>query len=106
MDFVMGLPRTRRGHDAIWVIVDRLTKSAHFLAMRATDALSQLANLYVREIVRLHGIPVSVVSDRDARFTSHFWERFQEAMGTQLSLCFILRQMVSQRGLYRPWRIC
>ena len=72
IDFVMGLPRTRRGHDAIWVIVDRLTKSAHFLAMRATDTLSQLANLYIREIVRLHGVPVSIVSDRDARFTSHF----------------------------------
>ena len=82
----MGLPRTRRNHDAIWEIVDRLMKLAHFLAMRATDTLSSLAKLYVREVVRLHGVPVSIVSDRDSRFTSHFWGHFPEAMGTQLSL--------------------
>ena len=85
MDFIMGLPRTRRGHDAIWVIVDRLTKAAHFLAMGATDSLVTLAELYTREIVRLHGVPIGITSDRDARFTSHFWRYFQDAMGSQLS---------------------
>ena len=65
MDFVTGLPRTQRQHDAIWVIVDRLTKSAHFLLVNVKGSLEKLAQLYVDEIVRLHGVPVSIVSDRD-----------------------------------------
>ncbi|KAH9658349.1 Endonuclease [Citrus sinensis] len=73
MDFVSGLPRSRRGCDCIWVIVDRLTKSAHFLARKSTDNVGQLAKLFIKEIVRLHGVPVSIVSDRDPLFTSRFW---------------------------------
>ncbi|KAL2226758.1 UNVERIFIED_CONTAM: Transposon Tf2-12 polyprotein [Sesamum indicum] len=84
MDFVIGLPRTFRRHVAIWVIVDRLTKSAHFLPIRQNDSLDKLAELYVSEIVRLHGIPTSIVSDRDPRFTSHFWGSLQTALGTKL----------------------
>ena len=84
MDFIVGLPKTTKGHDAIWVIVDRLTKSAHFLPIKITYSLEQLADLYVREIVRLHGIPISIISDRDSRFTSTFWRSVQRAMGTQL----------------------
>ncbi|KAL0291840.1 UNVERIFIED_CONTAM: Transposon Ty3-G Gag-Pol polyprotein [Sesamum radiatum] len=84
MDFVVGLPRTFRKHDAIWVIVDRLTKSAHFLPIRQGDSLDKLAELYVAEIVRLHGVPVSIVSDRDPRFTSRFWGSLQKALGTKL----------------------
>ncbi|OMO86567.1 reverse transcriptase [Corchorus capsularis] len=84
MDFISGLPRTRHGHDAIWVIVDRLTKSAHFLPVRITFSTERLARLYVAEIVRLHGVPVSIVSDRDPRFTSRFWPKLQYAMGTRL----------------------
>ena len=84
MDFVSGLPRSRRGRDSILVIVDRLTKSAHFLAVRTTDSLARLAQRYVDEIVRLHGVPVSIVSDRDPRFTSRFWPRLQRALGTTL----------------------
>ena len=72
MDFVIGLPRTQRQHDAIWVIVDRLTESAHFLLVNVEDSLEKLAQLYVDEIVRLHGVPVSIVSDRDPKFTSRF----------------------------------
>ncbi|WRX21064.1 Integrase zinc-binding domain - like 10 [Theobroma cacao] len=72
MDFVLGLPRTQRGKDAIWVIVDRLTKFAHFLAVHSTYSIEKLAQLYIDEIVRLHGVPVSIVSDRDPRFTSRF----------------------------------
>ena len=64
MDFVVGLPRCRSGHDMIWVIVDRLTKSAHFLPIKNSDSLDRLAQLYVREIIRLHGTPVSIVSNR------------------------------------------
>ena len=86
MDLVFGLPRSPRDHDAIWVLVDRLTKSAHFLAIRLTDSTDVLSQLYIREIVRLHGIPVTIILDRDARFTSHFWESFQRALGTQLQL--------------------
>src|SRR4051812_30276359 len=86
MDFVCGLPRTRQKHEAIWVIVDRLTKSAHFLPMNMTDSYDQLSRLYVHEIVRLHGVPASIVSDRDPRFTSHFWQSFQKALGTELRL--------------------
>ena len=84
MDFVTGLPRTHRQRDAIWVIVDRLTKSAHFLPVNVEDSLEKLAKLYVHEIVRLHGVPVSIVSDRDPRFTSRFWLSLQAALGTRL----------------------
>ena len=103
MDFVIGLPRTRRQHDAIWVIVDRLTKSAHFLPVSNDDPLDKLAQLYVEEIVRLHGVPISIVSDRDPRFTSRFWSSLQDAMGTRCTLAqlSILRLMVSQRELFR-----
>lgn len=72
MDFVVGLPRTRRGHDAIWVVVDKLTKTSHFLPMAIGASLESLARLYIDRIVRLHGVPVSIVSDRDPRFTSRF----------------------------------
>ena len=77
MDFVVGLPRTPKGNDAVWVIVDRLTKSAHFLPIRWGCTLEKLAEKYVSEIVRLHGVPESIVSDRDPRFTSRFWVSLQ-----------------------------
>ena len=73
LDFVTGLPRTLKRFNAVWVIVDRLTKSAHFLPIRWGCTLEQLAEKYLNEIVRLHGVPVSIVSDRDPRFTSRFW---------------------------------
>ena len=72
MDFVVGLPLTRRKHDSVWVVVDRLTKSAHFLPVRTDYSLDKLAKLYISEIVRLLGIPISIISDRDQRFTSRF----------------------------------
>ena len=70
MDFVVGLPRTSRGMDSIWVVVDRMTKSAHFLPVRTTFNAYRLATIYVDEIVRLHGVPVSIVSNRDPKFVS------------------------------------
>ena len=82
MDFVTGLPRTPTGKDAIWVIVDRLTRSAHFLAIRVDFSLERLARLYINEIVRFHGAPASIVFDRDRRFMSQFWESVHNAMGT------------------------
>ncbi|KAL0554397.1 hypothetical protein IC582_008317 [Cucumis melo] len=84
MDFITGLPRTLRGFTVIWVVVDRLTKSAHFVSGKSTYTASKWAQLYMSEIVRLHGVPVSIVSDRDARFTSKFWKGLQTAMGTRL----------------------
>ena len=85
MDFVVGLPLTGRKHDSVWVLVDRLTKSAHFLPVRTDYSLDKLADLYIKEIVRLHGIPISIISDRDPRFTSRFWGKLQEALGTRLN---------------------
>ena len=103
MDFFIGLSRTRRQHDAIWVIVDRLAKSAHFLPVSNDDPLDKLAQLYVEEIVRLHGVPVSIVSDRDPRFTSRFWSSLQDAMGTRLhfSTGFYPQIDGRQRELFR-----
>ncbi|GJS08830.1 reverse transcriptase domain-containing protein [Tanacetum coccineum] len=86
MDFVTKLPRTQSGNDTIWVIVDRLTKSAHFLPMRENDPMDKLARLYLKEVVTRHGIPVSIICDRDPRFTSNFWRSFQKAVGTQLDM--------------------
>ena len=85
MDFVVRLPLTGRKHDSVWVVVDRLTKSAHFLPVRNDYSLDKLAELYIKEIVRLHGIPISIISDRDPRFTSRFWGKLQEALGTRLN---------------------
>ncbi|KAL0546510.1 hypothetical protein IC582_016420 [Cucumis melo] len=84
MDFITGLPRTLRGFTVIWVVVDRLTKSAHFVPGKSTYTTSKWAQLYMSEIVRLHGVPVSIVSDRDARFTFKFLKGLQTAMGTRL----------------------
>ncbi|PKI50469.1 hypothetical protein CRG98_029152 [Punica granatum] len=86
MDFVSRLPRSRRGHDSIWVIVDRLTKSAHFLRVKTTFGADQLAQLFIKEIVRLHGVPVSIVSDRGSYFTSKYWNSFVTALGMKLNL--------------------
>ncbi|GJT49722.1 putative reverse transcriptase domain-containing protein [Tanacetum coccineum] len=84
MDFVTKLPKTSSGHDKMWVIVDRLTKSAHFLPMREDYKMERLARLYLNEIVARHGVPISIISDRDSRFTSRFWQSMQEALGTRL----------------------
>ncbi|KAG8473291.1 hypothetical protein CXB51_035413 [Gossypium anomalum] len=85
MDFVSGLPVTPKKKESIWVIVDRLTKSAHFIPVRSNFSLDKLAELYISEIVRLHGVSVSIISDRDPRFTSRFWNKLQEALGTKLN---------------------
>ncbi|KAJ9552297.1 hypothetical protein OSB04_016342 [Centaurea solstitialis] len=84
MDLITKLPKTPRKFDAIWVIVDRLTKSALFLAIRESSTAEQLAEIYVKEVVSRHGVPVSIISDRDVRFTSRFWERFHSELGTRL----------------------
>ncbi|GJU61251.1 putative reverse transcriptase domain-containing protein [Tanacetum coccineum] len=86
MDFVTGLPRTSSGYDSIWVIVDRLTKSAHFLPMKKTDSMEKLTQQYLKEVVCRHGVPLSIISDRDSRFASRFWRSLQNALGTNLNM--------------------
>ena len=81
MDFVIHLLWKQRRHDAVWVIVDRVTKSTHFLAVWITFTLEEFYRLYIREIIRLHGVQVSIISDKDPRFTTHFWKSFQKVMG-------------------------
>ena len=85
MDFVSGFPLTQKKHDYVWVIVDIMTKSAHFLPVRLDYSIDRLAELYVNEIVKLHGISISIVSDCDPRFTSRFWKELQSALGTRLN---------------------
>ncbi|GJR99171.1 putative reverse transcriptase domain-containing protein [Tanacetum coccineum] len=84
MDFVTKLPKTTNGYDTIWVIVDHLTKYAHFLPMRENDPMEKLMKLYMTEVVTRHGVPVSIISDRDGRFTSLFWQALHKALGTLL----------------------
>ncbi|KAL0539443.1 hypothetical protein IC582_023655 [Cucumis melo] len=84
MDFITGLPKTLKGYTVIWVVVDRLTKSAHFVPGKSTYTASKWGQLYMTEIVRLDGVPVSIISDRDTRFTSKFWKGLQLALGTRL----------------------
>ncbi|GJR89016.1 putative reverse transcriptase domain-containing protein [Tanacetum coccineum] len=86
MDFVTKLPKSSQGLDTIWVIVDRLTKSAHFLPIRETDPLDKLEKLYLDRIVTRYRTPVSIICDRDGKFTSNFWRTFQKALGTSLDM--------------------
>lgn len=86
MDFVIGLLNTPRGSDSIWVIVNRLTKSAHFIWIKFHFLLQRLVEIYISTVVKLHGILSSIVYERDPRFTYNFWESLQEALGTRLRL--------------------
>nr|GEY34748.1 putative reverse transcriptase domain-containing protein [Tanacetum cinerariifolium] len=86
MDLVTKLPKSSSGHDAIWVVVDRLTKSAHFLPIRKDYKTEKLVRIYINEIVARHGVPVSIISDRDGRFASHLWQALQKALGTKLNM--------------------
>jgi hypothetical protein len=82
MDFIVGLPRTQSGYDSIWVIVDRLTKVAHFIPVKTTYSGPQLAELYMSRKVCLHGVPKKIMSNRGTQFTSKFWERLHETLDT------------------------
>lgn len=84
MDFIVGLPRTAKGYDSIWVIVDRLTKTAHFLTVKTTYSAKQYAEIYMVRIAYLHGVPKTIISHRGTLFVSHFWEHAQLSLGTKI----------------------
>jgi IS30 family transposase len=84
IDFIVGLPLTYRNHDSIWVVVDRLTKTAHFIAVNSTYSTKDYAEIYLDCVVRLHGIPKTIISDRGPQFICHFWEQLHKSLGTKL----------------------
>nr|GEZ28010.1 reverse transcriptase domain-containing protein [Tanacetum cinerariifolium] len=86
MDFITKLPKTSSGYDSTWVIIDRLTKSAHFFPMKETDTMERFTRLYLKEAVSRHGVPITIIFDRDSRFTSHFWQSLQKALCTHLDM--------------------
>jgi len=85
MDLIAGLLRKPRQHDSIMVVVDRLTKVDHFILVKSTNSYSEVAQVFIREIVRLHGIIQNIISDRDAKFTSRFWKEFLAGLGKELA---------------------
>ena len=103
MDFVTGLPKYPKGRDVVWIMVARLTKSAHFIPVKSTDSTKNLGKLYVRDIARLHGIPILIISDRDSKCTSKVWGSLQKVLGTQLNLVplFIPKFMDKWRELFK-----
>nr|GEY44297.1 putative reverse transcriptase domain-containing protein [Tanacetum cinerariifolium]GEY44298.1 putative reverse transcriptase domain-containing protein [Tanacetum cinerariifolium] len=94
IDFVTKLPKTTTGQDAIWVIVNQLTKSAHFLPMKETDSMEKLTRQYLKEVVSRHGVPVLIISDQDSKFTSHFWQSLNKALGTQLDMSTVYHPQI------------
>ena len=86
MDFIIGLPRTHKHHDSIWVILDMMAKSSHFLAVKTTESVEDYAKLYINKIVRLYGVPLSIISYRGPQFTSHFLKSFQKVLVLMLTL--------------------
>ena len=98
IDFITTLPRTTCGLDTIWVIVERLNKSAHFIPIVKSISAEKLVEIYIRERVVQNGLPVSVVSTRDVRFTSRFWMKFHEELGTQLDFCITYHPQTDGKG--------
>ncbi|GKC72056.1 reverse transcriptase domain-containing protein [Tanacetum coccineum] len=96
MYFITKLPKTSNGHDTIWVIVDRLTKSAHFIPTRETYSIETLTRLYIKEIVSRHGVPISIISDHDSHFTSRFWQSLQRALGD-----YVMLKVSPRKGVIR-----
>jgi hypothetical protein len=106
MDFAIDLPHSPHGKDAIWVIIDRLTKVAHFIPMKHTSSVADLVPLYIKEVVRLHGVPKSIVLDRDSKFASKFWQSLHNAMGTKIDMSVDFHPQIDKQSdctiLYKP----
>jgi hypothetical protein len=98
MDFVVGLPRSPRGKDAIWVVIDRLTKVAHFILMKQTSLAVDLVPLYIKEVVRLHDVLKSIVLDRHSKFVSKFWQSLHNAMGTKLDMSVVFHPQTDEQS--------
>ncbi|GKB87443.1 putative reverse transcriptase domain-containing protein, partial [Tanacetum coccineum] len=103
MDFVTKLPKTSFGQDVIWVIVDRLTKSAHFLPMKETDSMEKLTRQYLKEVVSRHGVSVLTISDKDSKFRSHFWQSLNKALGAQLDMSTAYHPQMDGQNTYLWW---
>ena len=107
MDFITGLPTTKKGNDSIWVIFDRLTKSTHFISVKTQYRPPEYADLYIAEILKLHGIPKTIILDRGLQFTTHFWEQMHKSLGTSLVRSTAYHPQTSgQRGSIKCWKIC
>ncbi|XP_070662363.1 uncharacterized protein [Malus domestica] len=106
MDFLYKLPRTQNGYDGIWVVVDRLMKSTHFIPVREKYSLSRLAKLFISQIMKYHGVPVNIISDQDPRFISKFWIAFQEALevGERVLVGPEIVDVTTQNVQLLPWR--
>ena len=97
--FILGLPKAPTGKDSIWVVVDHLTKSAHFIPIKIKDPMDKLARLYVQNIVRLHGVPTAIISDRDSRFTLRFWKSLQKEMGTEFKFSTTFHPQIDDQSM-------
>jgi hypothetical protein len=108
MDFIVGLPLTSRNHDSIWVVVDKLTKTAHFITVNSTYSAKDYAEIYLDCIVRLHGIPKTIIFDRGPQFIARFWEQLHENLGTKLirSSATIPRRMDRQKDSTKSLKTC
>jgi hypothetical protein len=108
MDFIVGLPRIQKGYNTIWVIVDQLTKVTHFVPVKMTYTGPQLAELYITQIICLHGVLKKIVSNRGTQFTSMFWEWLHESKDTKLNFSSAYHPQTNKRHskLIKYWRIC